>query len=298
MDTTVEFKMDFHSDWTAMLKSALQELGYVVDPNLDPSNISITYFNLQRRRISASPRKLFVSREFTCPTNLDTGLDLIKNKIKIGDDLFPHQSTRLNDPNYNDPLLNDWDIHHLHLGTVVQTSGFVERTGPVLFARITEDSFYMIDVLDHGSGLQPWVKRRLIEIIHSNWPESIAQYRIKGILSVEFNPSDEEIGKLRKSNLNSTLQMDDGTIYAPPGGGFTTSGSSVEAVLTTNKYTHLIRNIEKFIRDNVDNLILDAAKAGVTIGPRLDFKMIELRNESVTIVDTNTGFAFRFPIQN
>jgi len=104
-------------------------MGYVVNPNLSNRDISITYFNLQRRRIASAPRKVVLSAEFSCPSTHIAGLELIKTKAANGEDLVPHQSTRLNDPSFDDALLNDWDIHHLHLGTTIQPNGFVERTG-------------------------------------------------------------------------------------------------------------------------------------------------------------------------
>jgi hypothetical protein len=296
MVDSFELKMDFHSDWTAMLKKAIQSFGYVVAPNLDDRDISITYFNLQRRRISSRPRKLLISKEFSCPPVNSAGLELIKEKGTKGEDLIPHQSTRLLDPIFDDDLLNDWDIHHLHLGMTIQPNGFVERTGPVLFARVTNDSIFLIDVMVHGRGHQPWIKKKLIEIIHTNWPDSIEHLKLKGIHSVEFNPSDENIGELREGNVNVILQMADGTIYPPLGGGFMTSGVSAEAVHTSNYYVHLIRNVEKYVTDNLENLVKDAEKDGVIIGPKLHFNLIELRNDSVSIGERNSRYVFKFPI--
>jgi hypothetical protein len=289
--------MDFQSDWSSFLKTEIQSMGYVIDPNLKQRDISITYFNLQRRRIVSIPRKLIVSAEFSCPATYTAGLEMIKAKATNGNDLLPHQSTRLNDPNFDDALLNDWDIHHLHLGTTIQPNGFVERTGPVLFVRVTNDSLYLIDVMDHGLGHQPWIKKKLLESIHKNWPESIAHRKLKGITSVEFNPTDQDIGKLRKANVNLIYQMDDGTIYMPLGGGVMTSGVSAGAVNDSNYYVHLIRNIERWVKDNLSRLIEDAAKTGVTLSDDLHFRLAHLGNDSVSIFEEKSRMLWKLPIK-
>jgi hypothetical protein len=44
-------------------------------------------------------------------------------------------------------MLNDWGIHHLHLGTKIsKNTGFVERTGPLLFVKFEKNVAYFIGV--------------------------------------------------------------------------------------------------------------------------------------------------------
>lgn len=50
-----------------------------------------------------------------------------------------------------------------------EPNGFVNRTGPVLFARFDEQNAYLINVWSHGN----WTNQDMIRIIHNNWPESI-----------------------------------------------------------------------------------------------------------------------------
>lgn len=67
-------------------------------------------------------------------------------------------------------MLNDWGIYHLHLGTTIQSDGFVEQDNDeLLFARITPTKFYLINVMKHGD----WERKLIVEILHSNWPETI-----------------------------------------------------------------------------------------------------------------------------
>ena len=52
-----------------------------------------------------------------------------------------------------DGLLNEWGVHHLHLGTksYSKNHAFIARTGPLLLALIAEDDFYAINVYLHGA---------------------------------------------------------------------------------------------------------------------------------------------------
>lgn len=72
----------------------------------------------------------------------------MQRKIVGGEDLCPHLSRRHARLDTLDGLLNEWGVHHLYLGTAHTAvgSGYMKRSGPVLFARITETDFYAINV--------------------------------------------------------------------------------------------------------------------------------------------------------
>ena len=65
--------------------------------------------------------------------------------------MYAHLSRKIVDLDYDDDLLNDWDIYHLHLGTNLHIDGFVKRTGPMLFVRFNEQNAYFKNVMGHGS---------------------------------------------------------------------------------------------------------------------------------------------------
>jgi hypothetical protein len=68
--------------------------------------------------------------------------------VEAGEFLKPHQSTSINKPVYYDALYLDWKIQHFHLKTRPHPRqvGFVEQSGPLLFAQVTETDFYAIQV--------------------------------------------------------------------------------------------------------------------------------------------------------
>lgn len=252
MSAEVAIVIDFYSDWIKFLRGQLEELGYQVDPNKAPQRVSFRYFNVRKRQVEAKLRRVLTSREFCCPEEYRASFELLKEKAEKGEDLTPHLSTFLLDADFNDSLLNDWGIHHFHLGIVPssRTPGFVERTGPVLFARVTADTLYCIDVMSHGK----WEEKRLLEIIHANWPDSLKSYRLN-VHAVTPVPTAHETKQLRKAGVLICTQLNDGTVYAPIGGGIATSGIGNDVVDRADHYTRFICNLEDHVRANSSNML-------------------------------------------
>lgn len=171
------------------------------------------YLGVRRRLVSLNPRRVLKSKDFSCGLKYRGALDQIERIIQDGGDLTPYLSRCIKKVDYNDALLNDWGIHHLHLGTTVESDGFMNRTGPLLYCRFEEDSVYFIAILPHGS----WTTQKLLKTVHRNWPESLSQFRARGIKGVRR--TDEEIKELRRKNANYCLEVEPGVAHFPPGGG-------------------------------------------------------------------------------
>lgn len=248
-NTELDLTIDFRSDWTKILRQKLIEAGCSIDSKQDSDAVCIQYFNTLKRRIEPKPRKILIAKEFKCPTEHTKGVNIVRQKAENGQELTPHLN-KVHSPDAPDSLLNAWGIYHFHLGTLVEKSGFMQRTGPLLFARVTDDFFYMLDVLGHGS----WYQQRLIEIIHNNWRESIKMYKIsEGYRLATPPPTDEDVAELRKSNINTSIQVSDGTIYLPLGGGQMASGIGLDVRVTCSFYGATIRNLEKHVGNNLAN---------------------------------------------
>ncbi|WP_197414478.1 hypothetical protein [Bacillus sp. FJAT-29937] len=260
-----EFEMDFYSDWISHLRNFLNQFGYI--PATEEKDVSLQYFNLVRRLVRPIPRKILIAKEFKCPASLQLGLEIVKEKIEKGIDLRPHLSRRISDLNYDDDLLNDWDIYHLHLSTALDTDGFMKRTGPVLFVRFDEDNAYFINVLGHGN----WTNQEMIRIIHRNWPKSIERFRIQGLVGLEKPVTDEDIKSFRSAHVNSFIEPEPGVIYGPPGMGLTTGGIGFEVVRASEVYAMIMRDYETIIKENIDEIEKKAKDEGRELGKRLSF---------------------------
>lgn len=290
---------DFIRDWANYLVAQLTRSSCHVDPTRDPEELAVAFFNALAHRPPVTPRRVLVSREFACPLACQAGVDLIKDKSERGEDLTPHLSMAIEkdsdvgDRLFNDALLNDWGIHHLHLGTTPdpRNPSFVARTDDVLFARITDDTLYMIAVMPHGN----WARQDLVEIIHRNWPGSIRRFRLQGVVGLDPALRDDQIAKLRKRYIIA-IQMRDGTVYRPIGGGCTTSGVGVEVADRAAYFCCIVRWLEKHVRENASRLVAEAATQGHTLGPRLRFRLLALVSESAYVIEDNSKVVFCVPL--
>lgn len=233
---------DFYRDWIEMLSQSLSSQGYTIPSGSSDSDISTMYFNLHNRLIEPRPRTVLQSREFKCPIAFQDAINELIAKIEVGEELTPYLSRKLKDLSYNDDLINDWDIYHLHLGRVLEPGGeFIVRSGPVLKARFDDNYAYFINVYQHGN----WTKQEMIQIINDNWPESIASFRLPGGISLIHTPTDSDIKAARKGHVNTMIQLPTGEVYSPIGGGLTTSGTGTRTVRATQYHHKKILLIEE-----------------------------------------------------
>src|SRR5262249_60253000 len=123
------------------------------------------------------------------------GVAAVEIELAAGADPTPRLSRKLLKRGFNDKMLNDWGIHHLHLGLSMEPEGrFITRTGDVLFVLFRDDDAYLIDVREHGA----WCDGDLVEIVHTNWPETIRQFRLEGVNGFELTTKQRE--SLRSRN--------------------------------------------------------------------------------------------------
>jgi hypothetical protein len=177
------------------------------------------YLNAMRRIPRPQLRRVHESKEL-CVAETHTGdYAALKALIERGDDIRDYLSRDIVNERGDkyDRLLNAWGLQHLHF----QVGG----TRDVLFAKITDTDVYVIQAFPRGRGSEEvWAESSLLQILHDNWP---------GVLGVgdtglhaEFFTGAERLA-LRRANINFITTVADGTSYAAPGGGMTTSGQCV-----------------------------------------------------------------------
>lgn len=263
-------KIDLYSDWIEYQKSCLQEFGYPVATLFDPSQISIAYFNAIKRRIPIRTRNIFKSDIFSCPPDLEEGLQILENNVQSGHDINPNLSRGLKKVDYNDYLLNDWGIFHFHLGRETEGDGYAERTGPVLFAFVTHHSFYEINIYSHGN----WSNIDLIEIVHRNWPHLLEKFRLDDVVQMAYSPDSMMVKEFRKNQINSFIQVTDGTVYSQPGSGYATDGTAADVSFATIRYKKFMEHLQKSVIENLaDEIENELGKLGHTKGEDIELKL-------------------------
>lgn len=249
-----KLKADFEADWVANLKSYLiNEQGWpaVEVAALHDGNVPCHYFDAQRRRIANVPRTLKIGDTFVCPPDHKAGWAMLQEKVRKGEDINPHLSTRHASLLNPDGLLAEWGVHHFHLGTIPdpKNPAYTERTTALLYAIVGHETLYAINIYDHSS----FENTDVLESIHRNWPEIISVYRVKAVTGGVWNK--EQRRALRRKNANVFVTTADGTVYMPIGGGVMASGINAAAVRQADYWYFKIRGFQSDFEKQLASLL-------------------------------------------
>ncbi len=288
--SNLDFKKDFVGiikDYFRALENFSPNLGYYgqVKNKSDPKELCLKYLNLTNRLVELRPREVHKSNIFYCPSKFRKVLENIEKKIENGEDISQYLSRGirwvddkdLKRNRHRDALLDAWGIHHIHLGIHIESNGFVKRSGPILFVKFDNDNTYFLLIKRHGGKgkrrYDPWNNQILINILHENWSESISDYEAK----VEIVKStDDEIKQWKKGNINVPATSKNGTTYFSPGGGVASSGDNIQNVRICYHIFDYIEGVEKFLKENINELIKLLNQYGKDIKSPMDFQLISL----------------------
>ena len=227
-------EMDLKKDIENIVLSQMQRMG--ISPS-GKKDIVYEYFNLQKKLITMRPRAIKKSKEFNCPAGYKEKLESLERDILQGNDLNKYQGKGAFVPDFSDGLLNDWNIVHFHLENRVDPKDhrFVARSDYLLFAWVSETAVYFIRIYRHKEGFS---QQELVKIISQNWPELLRGHVWEGRLTKQIN--DEEYSKLRKHGVSTFVQINDHEICIMLGGGYSSDGSSTEAVRKSMEVENLL----------------------------------------------------------
>ena len=283
-----EYNFDFNKDFDEIIAHELTTMGYRLNPAENSEKLRFKYFNLKRRLVSVKPRKIYISKEFYCPSNLQIGLNLLITKFENGLDVSSHLSKKVSKLKKRDTLLDDWGIHHFHLGEKLNGK-FAKRDGPLLFARIEEDRIFFLNIFPHGV----WSNQQMVRIIHDNWPESIKSYRIKDAIGVLNLPDDQDIVKLRQGGIAYLMEIYPSIVYMPIGGGLCLTGRSAEIADIILHYRKFLENKKQQIENNIEKIFEVVNKQLSLNLEKLNFKLI-CENGEFKIIEEVTNSIINF----
>jgi hypothetical protein len=240
-------KVDFKADWASFLRNTgLPTCDLQFDESRMLDENTMRYLNAYNRRIPRTvPRTVHESRELSIPHAFEQDYVALKEAMRLGTDLRPYMSRdfiKKRRPDKNDGLLNSWGIQHFHFRP--------EGTDHLLFCKVTDSDIFIIQVLPHDPDV--WVDDRLIEILHTNWPEEIKAGKLHGI-SPEAFPADKRFA-LRNQNTNLPITTSDNTVYLAPGGGLMASGDNSEDRLNCTKIFAELDYWQKLVINNVADI--------------------------------------------
>lgn len=242
LQVLTDFSNDFHKICKERL--LLNNMSSRISNDESVIDTSIKYIEYKNRIITPSKRKVHISKEFEIPPNLEKPVLDIIFRLKTGMNLYIYQSRDIMNPNKKDGMLLDWDIQHLHLETEKDWHGFIKRTGNILYLRVTATDAYLIKIAPHGE----WYEKELIEILHSNWRESLSSFQLKELISAGETPKN--LIKSSRNKHNYLLYtMDDGTVYLPFGHGVTSTGISNFSLMIYDLLIDEIYDLEKWVHN-------------------------------------------------
>lgn len=234
------FKLE--SSLAKIFKKEIEELGYEVSSLTKDEDVLQAYCSYSYRLLENRPRTIHKANSFVCSNEVKNGLAWLESKLIKGGSVNPHLNSATKKDKLNG-LLYDWGIHHLHLGEKFSSPGFVERSGPVLFAMFRPDDVYFIDIRNH----EGWSDKSLLEIVNRNWPELIERYWLKGVRP-EASLSANDLTATRKAGINTIVELSDGKVLVSIGGGITTAKTSLAAMDSYVELKRALHDVEKEIR--------------------------------------------------
>jgi hypothetical protein len=277
--------MNLQQDLRDIINNKFAELGLTYNTT-DLRELCIDFFNTALKLIPEKHYTVHYSAELTAKKTgepYEAVLTAIQRELETGVNICPHLSKQSLRPDYDDSLLNDWQIHHLHLSTTKAspTQYFYDRSDQLLFVLILDSNAYFIDVRHHNEQTV-FARKDFIRIIQNNWEFIIESSQIKDAVGVSHDCTDEEIAKLRKAGVN-VLIMVNGKVYVSQGMGYAASGDSMKAVMTTQNILKHIDQKEKEINSKLDDIKMQITDLGKTIPDNLDFKL-ELNEDNQFVI--------------
>jgi hypothetical protein len=247
--------LDFHADFRIIVVKVLALNGIDVDHNEPYGDAVYRLFANMRRRMEARPYRVLEAAELVCPPDVASGYAELKSELEQGIDVTARLSRKASKATYEDGMLNDWGITHLHLG-LRGAQGGVPPTNPVLFALVRDDVVYAIGFFAHGA----WSDIEVLEIVRRNWPDLMERVLAKG-MTVPFNVNDEERAQRRAAGISSLITVD-GQVYGAIGGGYTSARTSMAAHWQTDRAILSVDTYEKHVRDNLATFLKQIEATG------------------------------------
>ena len=238
--------IDLQADFSAYVYAALKRAGF---KDADKKQAVYQYYNLLKRKIKQKPRKVVYSKEFSCPEEYQAALKEFEEKVSNGSSLMPFQSEKIKKADYNDMLLNDWGLQHFHLSRRYRDDGFVARSQFQIFAYVTDEVVYMIQILPHNAE-DLYSKRDLVRILRDNWPELIERFHMNGISGLTEKFDDHAYGEIRQANITTFLELGENEVYGLIGGGYATNGFSIEALRNADFWMNRLGAFQSVVKDN------------------------------------------------
>lgn len=208
------------------------------------------WFSYRARSIPPAVRRVRISDAVRSKAATYPAISTIVSRLRSAGDVSPWLSDTIRkrraDP-FADPMFNDWQVIHFHLGGVYAARDKIARTADLLFAYVTHDEAILLDVRPHGA----WSEIALLKKLLDTAPEVMERYRLRGVLGVSKTSTDQDRGRLRHGGVNVPLEID-GKVFMAPGSGVVASRHALRFVRLTQKWRDAIDDLTEQLRNGSD----------------------------------------------
>ena len=287
--------MDLESDLITIVKQQFAKEGIRYKDGGSAGDFASRYLEMQARRVVPSPREVHFSNEIHDSLGRlrrETNLVRRANALEAwgavfrlwycfsnGEDVMPYLSKNIRDAEFKDHLLWDYGMHHFHLSSGVDKSGFVKRSDYLLFAIVADTDVFFVDVREHHDPEDLlWVRQDLLNIVHSNWPKLTGSHILCAVAGDTV--TNEEKKELRRKGANLVRELG-GHAIAPLGGGMAADGSSILCRWWALKLLHEIRLHEQYFCGDMTDLRAALDAKGMEVPGGMEFQLVLL--DSLTL---------------
>lgn len=266
MNEQISVECDFLADAREHYASLLQAKGVCVPVSDTPETVIGKWKNYRHRNPAAKPRHFLRTRALSGSPQAMTfaaALADIERACIAGESLRHRLSKKSRKVKETDPLLYDWGIHHFHLGQ----NG--SRTKELLFAIVFEDAIVAIDIGDHGT----FGDTELLEIVHREFPALTRRFILRGVQAT-LPLTVQERETLRRVGANACVDLADGTVLMPPGGGLNSAGGSAMLLMSTDYVIATITDYQRAVTENAAAVIGAIRQGGGAVETSLPVKLV------------------------
>lgn len=286
--------MDLQNDLRIIVEKMLDNYGLEYSDEDTIKEKLDRWLNTHFKLITPHPRELVFSEKINSieiSSEFTAAYHSIQKKLKEGTPVNEYLSKTVYIEDEPDYLFFDWGIYHLHLSEEPdpRETRFCKRTSSLLFLYITIEKAYFIDIRSHNEEYV-FAQKELLQIIHDEWPELLESFKAKGFTMNENITNAEDIHKLRKGGALLFQKVGD-DIYMPMGGGASTARTSLNVTTTSDRITMMVRELEKWVTDNYDDIIkkINLANPDIT---ELDFKLL-FNEQGFFLLEQNSKVFYR-----
>lgn len=255
----------------------------------DTSYLLERYFRVRAKLITPRPRRVHYSAELrakwgTLEARYRQPLARIEERFKAGGDLTEFLSTLASNVDKPDAMLNDFGIHHLHLGEKRSSNAKrVERSDRLLMVWVGVDDAHLIDIRPHPEQRDiddnGWSHQEYLDVIERNWPRLLDPYEVPGVSGASIPDSGRRALQLKNANVVTRVGN---RAIAPPGGGMTGSGANLRHVVMAMKLLRLLEHVQNAIETHWGAFRRDLQRAGVNAEDDARLRLVRIDEDDLT----------------